>query len=396
MASMHSFPTEGADACPFMPVFGPPRVMFVSGSGTELFDTEGRRYLDFLCGIAVTSLGHAHPGIADAVADQARRLWHVSNLFANPVATRAAVLVDELLGGGGQVFFCNSGAEANEAAIKLARRHGGPERYGVVSALGSFHGRTLAALAATGQPAKHEPFRPMPEGFRHVPYGDLEALDAAIDSSVAAVLLEPLQGEGGVIPPPAGYLAGVREICDRHGILFMVDEIQTGFARTGTWFGFEAEGIRPDVVTMAKAMGNGMPIGAIWAPRHIAAAFRPGDHGSTYSGTALATAAVCAVIEEMRRLDAPRLAAQRGAHLSSRLEMLPAVREVRGRGLLLGVELDLDAIGVATAGEVVNRLLDAGLVTNAVTSTALRLAPPITVSEAEIDEAVAILAGVVS
>jgi acetylornithine/N-succinyldiaminopimelate aminotransferase len=396
MTSSHRFGTDGADACPFMPVFGPPQVMFASGSGTELFDTQGRRYLDFLCGIAVTSLGHCHPAVVDAVASQARTLWHVSNLFANPVATRAAVLVDELLGGGGQIFFCNSGAEANEAAIKLARRHASPDRHVVVSALGSFHGRTLAALAATGQPAKHVPFEPMPAGFRHVPYGDLEALEAAIDPSVAAVLLEPIQGEGGVVAPPAGYLAGVRDLCDRHGILFMVDEIQTGFARTGEWFGFEHDGIRPDVVTMAKAMGNGMPIGAIWAPRHIAAAFRPGDHGSTYSGTALATAAVCAVIEEMRRIDAPGTAQRQGARLAAAVQALDTVREVRGRGLLLGVELDLDAIGVSAASEVTSRLLEAGLVTNAVTSTALRLAPPITVSDAEIDEAVAILAGVIS
>ena len=396
MTAAHQFSHDGREACPFMPVFGPPAVMFERGMGTELFDVDGKRYLDFLCGIAVTSLGHSHPAVADAIAHQARTLLHVSNFFANPVATRAAVLVDELLGGGGQVFFCNSGAEANEAALKLARRYGGPGRHVVVSALGSFHGRTLAALAATGQPAKHEPFQPMPEGFRHVPYGDVAALEAAIDQSVAAVLLEPLQGEGGVIPAPDGYLAAVRTLCDQRGLLLMIDEVQTGFARTGRWFGFEHTGIRPDVVTLAKGMGNGMPVGGIWARREVAAAFRPGDHGSTFSGTAIATAAVCAVIDEMRRLDAPQLAARRGDELRQALSGVPGVAAVRGWGLLLGVELDSAHLRGRTAGEVTKELLARGLVVNAVTSTALRLAPPITVTSAEIAEAVTLLAEVLS
>jgi acetylornithine/N-succinyldiaminopimelate aminotransferase len=323
-------------------------------------------------------------------------LLHVSNFFANPVATRAAVLVDEVLGGGGQVFFCNSGAEANEAALKLARRYGGPGRHVVVSALGSFHGRTLAALAATGQPAKHEPFQPMPEGFRHVPYGDLEALQQRLDPSVSAVLLEPLQGEGGVIPAPEGYLAAVRRLCDERGLLLIVDEVQTGFARTGRWFGFEHAGVRPDVVTMAKGMGNGMPVGAVWARREVAAAFRPGDHGSTFSGTAIATAAVCAVIDEMRRIDAPRLAAERGAELRAALMAVPGVSEIRGWGLLLGVELDPDHLRGRSAGDVTKELLARGLVVNAVTATALRLAPPITVSSAEIAEAAVLVAEVLA
>jgi predicted acetylornithine/succinylornithine family transaminase len=370
--------------------------MFERGQGTELFDVDGKRYLDFLCGIAVTSLGHSHPAVAEAIAHQARTLMHVSNFFANPVATRAAILVDEVLGGGGQVFFCNSGAEANEAAIKLARRFGGPGRHVVVSALGSFHGRTLAALAATGQPAKHEPFQPMPEGFRHVPFGDLEALTAAIDPTVAAILLEPLQGEGGVVPAPQGYLAAVRALCDERGILLILDEVQTGFARTGRWFGFEHAGISPDVVTLAKGMGNGMPVGALWARREVAAAFRPGDHGSTFSGTAIATAAVCAVIDEMRRIDAPALAAQRGAELRDALATVAGVTAVRGWGLLLGVELDVVALRGRTAGDVTKELLASGLVVNAVTATALRLAPPITVTSAEIHEAVALIAEVLA
>jgi predicted acetylornithine/succinylornithine family transaminase len=381
------------DTCPFMPVFGPPQVMFVRGKGTELWDTDGQRYLDFLSGLAVTSLGHAHPAVAEALAHQAGELLHVSNFFANPVATRAAVEVNRLLadatGHAGQLFFTNSGAEAVECALKLARKHGGRGRHVVVSAFGSFHGRTLAALAATGQPTKHEPFQPMPEGFRHVAWGDLDALAAALDGSVAAVLIEPIQGEGGVNPAPDGYLAGIRRLCDEIGALMIVDEIQTGFARTGRWFGFEHDGVAPDVVTLAKAMGNGVPIGACWARREVAAVFEPGDHGSTYSGTAIATAAVNAVIEEMRRIDAPAVAAGQGAKLARAVAELPAVSSVRGRGLLLAAELEGVEAPVAY-----RELLARGLVVNAVTPTSLRLAPPITVSDAEIDEAVGLLAEV--
>ncbi|MGA1352195.1 MAG: aspartate aminotransferase family protein, partial [Ilumatobacteraceae bacterium] len=393
VTTSHAFSASPAVAamagahCPFMPVFGAPQVMFVRGEGTQLWDASGKRYLDFLSGISVTSLGHSHPVVADAIAEQAHTLLHVSNFFANPVATRAAVLVDELLGGGGQVFFCNSGAEANEAGIKLARKFGGRGRHKVVSMLGSFHGRTLAALAATGQPAKHEPFQPMPEGFVHVPFGDLSALSAAVDGSVAAVLVECVQGEGGVIPASNEWLQGVRALCTERGALLMVDEVQTGFARTGDWFAFQHAGVQPDVVMLAKAMGNGMPVGALWARRDIASVFKPGDHGSTYSGTALATAAVCAVIEVMREIDAPRLAREKGEYLTTQLRTMPKVHDVRGRGLLLGVEFGTAADAKAVQVE----LLARGLVTNAVTATALRLAPPITVTVDEIDEALSLL-----
>ncbi|MET0145577.1 MAG: acetylornithine/succinylornithine family transaminase [Ilumatobacteraceae bacterium] len=393
--SAHAFDTGGLDACPFMPVFGPPQLMFVKGRGTELWDSNGKRYLDFLGGLAVIGLGHANPVVAAAIAEQAGELLHVSNLFANPVATRAAVEVDRLLaeatGDAGQVFFTNSGAEAIECALKLARKHGGRNRHVVVSALGSFHGRTLAALAATGQPTKHEPFQPMPEGFHHVAWGDVGAMAKAVDASVAAVLIEPVQGEGGVNMAPDGYLRAIREICDDTGALMMIDEIQTGFGRTGRWFAFEHDGVRPDVVTLAKAMGNGMPVGACWARREIAAVFEPGDHGSTYSGTAIATAAVNAVIDEMRRLGAPALAADQGAKLAAGLAALPGVTAVRGRGLLLAAELEAGG-----APAVQRRLLDAGLVTNAVTPTALRLAPPLTVSDEEIVEAVGLIAAALS
>ncbi len=394
--SAHAFDTGTQPYCPFMPVFGPPAVMFERGEGTQLFDVDGRRYLDFLAGIAVVSLGHANPVIAEAIAAQAHRLVHVSNFFANPVATEAATKINALLaaatGHAGQVFFTNSGAEANECALKLARRHGrrsvgGDGRYRVITALGSFHGRTLATLAATGQPAKHVPFAPMPDGFSHVPWGDLEALRAAIDPSVAAILIEPLQGEGGVVPAPEGYLQGIREICDQAGILMMVDEIQTGFARTGTWFGFEHAGVSPDVVTLAKAMGNGMPIGACWARSDVSSAFLPGDHGSTYSGTALATAAVVAVIDEMKRCNAPQLARTGEQLIRTHFGALTDVVSIRGSGLLLGIEL---APGLAS-GEVVAAARERGLILNAVTPTALRCAPPLTVSEGEIIEASSIL-----
>ena len=392
--SAHAFDTHGLLYCPFMPVFGPPQVMFARGQGTELWDTDGKRYLDFLCGLAVTSLGHSHPVVAEAISAQANELLHVSNLFANPRALEAALKVNALLlettGHEGQVFFCNSGAEANEAALKLARKFGGRGRHGVISAYGSFHGRTLATLAATGQPAKHEPFHPMPDGFRHAAYNDIAALEAAIDPTVGAVLLEPVQGEGGVVPADVQYLRDVRALCDERGLLLIMDEVQTGFGRTGEWFGFQHSGVVPDVVTMAKAMGNGFPVGACWAKREIAGVFQPGDHGSTYSGTALATAVVSAVIDEMRRIDAPRLARERGAELTAKLSAVPGVAGVRGTGLLLAVEL---AAGI-DAKAVYAGLLQRGIVTNAVTATALRLAPPYTVSSDQIDEAVAALAAV--
>ena len=384
-------------SCPFMPVFGAPQVMFERGQGTQLWDVNGKRYLDFLCGIAVTSLGHSNPIVAAAISQQANTLLHVSNFFANPVATQTALMVDKLLSvacgeeaGYGQVFFCNSGAEANEAGIKLARKFGGRGKHVVVSALGSFHGRTLAALAATGQPEKHEPFAPMPEGFRHVVFNDIASLESALDETVAAVLLETIQGEGGVVPASVEYLQAARKMCTNRGILLMIDEVQTGFARTGKWFGFEHAKIKPDVVMLAKAMGNGMPIGALWASQQVASVFKPGDHGSTYSGTALATAAARATMQLMIDMNAPEVVMQKGAELTAKLQTIGSVVNVRGRGLLLAAELspELDAKKVAS------QLLDRGLVVNGVTSHALRLAPPFTVSSEEIDEAIAIMKSV--
>ncbi|MEI2817985.1 MAG: aminotransferase class III-fold pyridoxal phosphate-dependent enzyme [Microthrixaceae bacterium] len=315
----------------------------------------------------------------------------MSNLFANEHHGPLASTIDRLLGGGGQVFFANSGAEANECALKLARRFGGHGRHVVVSAYGSFHGRTLATLHATGQPAKHEAFQPLPEGFRHVAWEDLDALAAAIDPTVAAVLLEPVQGEGGVNPATAEYFAGVRRLCDERGVLFMVDEVQTGLGRCGAWFAHQRLGVVPDVVTMAKALGNGMPIGACWARRDVASCFRPGDHATTYGGQPLAAAAARSVLAVMERERVPERANRAAARITDALGGVPGVAGVRGLGLLIAVELaDVPAPAVAAA------LLDAGVVVNAVTPTALRLAPSLLISDDEIDLAVAAIADAIA
>ena len=387
--------TLAGPASPLMPTYPPPPVTFVRGAGCWLWDDAGNRYLDCLSGLAVTSLGHAHPAVTEAVATQAATLVHVSNLFGTVVGPEVARTLDRLIGdgepAGGRVFFCNSGAEANECALKLARRFGGRGRHVVVSAYGSFHGRTLATLHATGQPAKHETFQPLPEGFRHVAWDDLDALASALDPTVAAVLLEPVQGEGGVNPATTEYFAGVRRLCDERGVLFMVDEVQTGLGRTGRWFGFQHHGVRPDVVTMAKALGNGVPIGACWARDGVATVFEPGDHATTYGGQPLATAAARAVLATMAAEDAPGRAARAGARLAAGLAALPGVAGVRGVGLLLAVELE-----DRPAAEVNSALLAAGLVANAVTPTALRLAPSLLISDDEIDEAVARIGAVLA
>jgi acetylornithine/N-succinyldiaminopimelate aminotransferase len=389
------------DADHVMQTYGRAPVAFVRGEGTVLWDSAGTRYLDFLSGLAVTSLGHAHPVVAAAIAEQAQTLLHVSNLYYNEVQPRVAAILDGLLGGGGRVFFANSGAEANECAIKLARRYGqsngGPERYHVLSAYGSFHGRTLTTLAATGQPQKQETFQPLPSGFRQVSFADVDALAAAMDERVCAVMLEAVQGEGGVQPSPPGYLEAVRALCDEREALLIMDEVQTGLGRTGEWFGFQHSAqsgtvVQPDIVTMAKALGNGVPIGACWARADVATAFRPGDHATTFGGQPLAASAALATLGVMQELDAPQLAAKAGLRLSGALAAIPGVVDVRGPGLLLAAELapGLDAKAIA------DECLARGLVLNAVTPTSLRFAPPLLVSDAEIDEAVALLATVLA
>jgi predicted acetylornithine/succinylornithine family transaminase len=386
------------DRCPLMPTYGPPMLQLVRGEGSWLWDRDGRRYLDLLSGLAVTSLGHSHPVVAEALHQQAQTLLHVSNLFGTEPGWQVAQTLDRLLGTGqpgwpedgglrGQVFFANSGAEANECALKLARRFGGRGRHEVVSAYGSFHGRTLATLHATGQPAKHEAFQPLPEGFRHVTWLDLDELEAALAPSVAAVLLEPVQGEGGVNPATAEYFQGVRRLCDERGVLFMVDEVQTGLGRCGSWFAHQRLGVVPDVVTMAKALGNGVPIGACWAKAEVAAVFEPGDHATTYGGQPLATAAARAVLAVMEAEDVPARAERGGDRLRKGAEAIPGVAEVRGLGLLLAVELEGHDSKVVAA-----RLLERGAIVNAITPTALRLAPSLLITDEEIDLAVALLA----
>ena len=382
--------------------YGIPPLTFVRGAGTELFDDAGHRYLDFLCGLAVTGLGHAHPRVASAVAEQASTLIHVSNLFVTEPQLEVAERLDRLVRSGtdqdqpGRVLFQNSGAEANEAALKLVRKFHGRGRHGVLSAFRSFHGRTLATLAATGQPEKHEPFQPLPEGFRHAAWNDVAAFEAALDPTVGAILLEPLQGEGGINPAEEGFLRDIRRLCDERGLLLVMDEVQTGLGRTGAWFGFHHAGIRADVVTVAKALGNGIPIGAVWATTEVAAAFGPGDHGSTFAGQPVAAAAAREVLRVMEEIDAPRLARERGVELTGLLEGLSGISSVRGQGLLLGAELAPGVLAERTAPQVALACLDAGLVVNGITPTALRMAPPLTVSSAELVEGTEILGEVLA
>jgi predicted acetylornithine/succinylornithine family transaminase len=364
----------------------PPRT-FVRGEGSWLFDAEGHAYLDMLSGLAVTSLGHARPEVVQAVSEQVATLSHLSNLFGNEVGPEVASLLDELIaratGHHGRVFFSNSGAEANECALKLARRVT-PGKHLVVATLDSFHGRTLATLTATGQPAKHAPFEPLPTGFTHVAFGDLaQAEDLLASGEVAAVLVEIIQAEGGINEAPKGYLPALEAACREAGALFMVDEIQTGLGRTGRWFAFEHEQLAPDVVTMAKALGNGMPVGACWARTEVADAFGPGDHGSTFGGQPLAMSAALATLRTMLSIDAPQRAAEASKWLVARLSDLDGVVSIRGEGLLLGVVLD-----GPIAGDVVARALSNGLIVNAVRPDVVRFTPPITISDEEINEAV--------
>ena len=410
------------DFCPLMSNYGAPLLTLVKGEGTEVWDNQGRRYLDFLCGLAVTSLGHSHPVVTEAICEQAGTLMHVSNLYNTLPGPEVAISLDRLIQSypaeavaaateradgaagpsgvdptlvtqspskqRGQVLFQNSGAEANEAAIKLARKYNGRGRHVVLSAMRSFHGRTLATLHATGQPEKHEMFQPLPEGFRHAAYDDVAAMEAALDPTVGAILVEAIQGEGGVNTPNANYLRDLRSLCDEREVLLILDEIQTGMARTGAWFGFQHAGILPDIVTMAKGLGNGMPIGAVWAKREVAEVFTPGDHGSTFAGQPVAAAAARATIAVMEQMDAPAAATERGAELTAALLALDGVESVRGSGLLLAAELNDAGLSGRAAGEVAALCATNGVLVNGVTKTALRFAPPITVSSGEIEEAI--------
>jgi len=372
-------------------------VAFERGEGPYLYDTSGRRYLDALAGIAVCGLGHAHPAVAEAVADQAARLIHTSNLYDIPLQrTLAAKLV--ALSGMTSVFFCNSGTEAAEAAIKLARRHGherGIDAPVVVAAKGAFHGRTMGALSATGSERAHAGFEPLLPGFVHVPYGDLAALTSVLEArdDVAAVMFEPVQGENGVVLPPEGFLGDVRRLTEAHDVLMVVDEVQTGMGRTGAWFAHQHDGIVPDVMTLAKALGNGVPIGAMLAHGDAAALLAPGQHGSTFGGNPLAARAALAVIETLEREDLVAHAAAMGERLkrglSARLAEVPGVVEVRGRGLMVGVELD------RPCGEIVRMALAEGVLVNVTAGNRVRLLPPLVVREADVGRIVDVVADVV-
>lgn len=378
-----------------MQTYGRAPITFVAGEGSWLVDDAGERYLDFLSGLAVTSLGHSNPAVAVAVADQMSRLLHVSNLYyTEPMVELAEALVER--SGLDRMFFCNDGATANEAAIKLARRygqtHGGPERYRIVSLLDSFHGRTLATLAATGQPAKQATFAPLPPGFEQVPAGDLAALEERLDDTVAAVMLETTQGEGGVRPLEAEYLQAIRALCDRTGALLIVDDVQAGVGRTGTWFSWQSLGFEPDIATTAKALANGLPIGVCMARDEVAAAFQPGDHATTFGGGPVVCAAAMAVIDEIESRDILRNCRERSEQLMAALSDLPGVAAVRGRGLLVAAQL-----ARPEAREIAQRALaDEKLIVNAVRDDAIRLAPPLTVDAAEVTEAVARLGRVLS
>jgi acetylornithine/N-succinyldiaminopimelate aminotransferase len=368
-------------AAALMDTYGPPRRVLVRGEGCWVWDDQGRRYLDLLAGIAVNSLGHAHPALVDAVARQLATLGHVSNFFATPPQVELAERLLALLGfdRDGRVFLCNSGTEASEAAFKLARRTGRPR---VVAAAGGFHGRSMGALALTGKPALREPFEPLPGGVEHVPYGDVAALEAAVDGTCAAVVLEPVQGEGGVHPAPPGYLEAARSLTSRHGSLLVLDEVQTGVARTGEWFAFQRHGVRPDVVTLAKGLGGGFPVGACAARGHAARLLGRGTHGSTFGGNPVAAAAALAVLDVVERDELTGRARRLGRRLANGITGLghPLVSDVRGEGLLIGIALRLPV-----AGQLAATALDAGFIVNDVTPYVVRLAPPLVLTEEQAD-----------
>jgi predicted acetylornithine/succinylornithine family transaminase len=367
-------------------------VAFSHGRGVLLYDVEGREYLDFIGGIAVSSLGHAHPALVQAISAQAARYLHVSNLYQIPEQVAAA---ERLVAASGldRAFFCNSGAEANEGAIKLARKRGkavrGPGAHEILVTHNSFHGRTLATVAATGNPRYQQGFEPMPAGFRFVPFDDLEAMRAAITEATCAILVEPIQGEGGVLPPSPGYLAGLRALCDENALLLILDEVQTGIGRTGKMFAYQHAGVLPDIVTIAKGVAGGVPAGVVLATDAAAAHFVPGDHGSTFGGNALASAAIVAVLDAIELEGLLENAAVTGARLVAGLEKVrgkhPLLLEIRGAGLLVGADLSIEAAPVVEA------CLARGLLVNSVRPKTLRFAPPLIVSEAEVDRALEIL-----
>ena len=361
----------------FQKSYSTPTVTIVSGKGLVLVDEKGEKYLDFLGGIATNLLGHGHPAIVKAVSRQIATLGHVSNLYANPVSMELAKELIDLTGDkSARVFFCNSGAEANEAALKLSRKTG---RTHIVATEGAFHGRTVGALSLTGQAGKREPFLPLIKKIKHVPYGDISAMRRAVTKKTAMVIVEPIMGEAGVIVPPHGYLKDLRELCDATGALLVFDCVQTGMGRTGQWFGYEHEGIAPDVITLAKGLGGGLPLGAMIALGSAASLFSPGEHGSTFGGNPVATAAGLAAIGVIKREKLLVRAKDSERFIKSEISGIDGVREVRGSGLLIGIELDSEI-----SGKVASSLLEKGVLVNAANPTTIRIAPALTVSPTQL------------
>ncbi len=379
----------------YTPNYRPAKVVFERGEGPWLYDGEGKRYLDFAAGIAVCALGHGHPRLAQTIANQARDLLHVSNLYLNKPAILLARRLSELCFGD-RVYFSNSGAESNEAAIKLARRYQqvvrGEERSTVVCATKSFHGRTWAAVSATGQPKYHKGFGPLVPGFIHVPYDDLTALEAVVDETTCAVLLEPIQGEGGIVVPSDGYLEAVRALCDRTGTLLILDEVQTGVARTGEWFAYQHSSIAPDIMTLAKGLGGGVPIGAMICSEKVAPGFQPGVHASTYGGNPLVCSASLTVLDVIEEEGLNAHAVEVGDYFRSQLQTFvdqyESILEVRGRGLMCGLGVDPEALDRA---EVVSKARERGLLLTTAGPDALRFVPPLIIGKAHVDEAISIL-----
>ena len=367
----------------FLSNYATPSIELVRGVGSRVWDSDGNSYLDLVAGIAVSSLGHGHPAVVDAVTSQVGQIAHTSNLYANQPALALAKKLQALTGQPCKVFFCNDGATANEAAFKLARKHGKGTRLGLVSTDGAFHGRTAAALALTGQPGKRSPFEPLPGDVVFVPYGDVEALQSVITNTTSAVILEPIQGEAGVHPAPTGYLAAARQACDDAGALLIMDEVQTGMGRTGNWFASLAAGVVPDVMTLAKGLGGGLPIGAVIAFGSAADLFVPGDHGSTFGGNPVSCAAALAVINTIESQGLLEHVSRMGAHLSQSIVALEHdnIAGVRGVGLLQAVVLQ------GVTGSAVEAAARAkGFLVNAVAPDAIRLAPPLVITQVEIDE----------
>ena len=373
----------------FQRSYGSPKLNIIKGKGTYLIDENGKRYLDFIGGIATNVLGHSHPVFIKAIKEQSNQVAHVSNLYANPISLKLAGKLIELTGmTDARVFFCNSGTEANEAALKLSRKTG---RTRIVSTIGSFHGRTFGALSITGQPDKRKPFLPLLDKVKYVPFGDINAMRKAISKKTAMVIVEPIQGENGVIMPPAGYLKVIRELCDLTGALFVIDAIQTGMGRTGFWFGFEHEEITPDVITLAKGLGGGLPLGAMIALGSAAELFKPGEHGSTFGGNPISCAAGLAAINEIEKRSLNEKSLELGEFLKGELIEIEGVSEVRGRGLLIGIGLEKP-----WAKEIANFLMAKGVLVNATNENTIRIAPPLIITKKEASKFVKIFSEVMA